>query len=47
MTEITNSRLTYDLEERMFQFAKAVRLFVKKEAKDLKQIFSAIIDKSK
>ena len=29
MTEITNPRPMYDLEERTFQFAKAVRLFVK------------------
>ena len=29
MTEITNNRPKYDLEERTFQFAKAVRLFVK------------------
>jgi len=35
MTEIPKSRPKYDLEERPFQFAKAVR------------IFSAIIEKSK
>jgi hypothetical protein len=29
MTKIPNSRPTYDLEERTFQFAKAVRLFIK------------------
>jgi len=29
MTKITNSKPIYDLEERTFQFAKAVRLFVK------------------
>jgi hypothetical protein len=29
MTEIRNSKPVYDLEERAFQFAKAVRLFVK------------------
>jgi len=29
MTKITNSKPVYDLEERTFQFAKAVRLFVK------------------
>ena len=29
MTEIQNSKPVYDLEERTFQFAKAVRLFVK------------------
>ena len=29
MTEIPNNRPKYDLEERTFQFAKAVRLFVK------------------
>ena len=29
MTKIQNSKPAYDLEERTFQFAKAVRLFVK------------------
>ncbi len=29
MTKIPNSKPVYDLEERTFQFAKAVRLFVK------------------
>ena len=29
MTEIQNSKPVYDLEERTFEFAKAVRLFVK------------------
>ena len=29
MTEIQNSKPVYDLEERTFQFAKAVRIFVK------------------
>ena len=29
MTEIQNHKREYDLEERTFQFAKAVRLFVK------------------
>ena len=29
MTEIRNSKPVYDLEERTYQFAKAVRLFVK------------------
>jgi four helix bundle protein len=29
MTKITNNKPVYDLEERTFQFAKAVRLFVK------------------
>ena len=29
MTRIQNSKPVYDLEERTFQFAKAVRLFVK------------------
>ena len=29
MTKIPNNRPVYDLEERTFQFAKAVRLFVK------------------
>ena len=28
MAEIQNSKLIYDLEERTYQFAKAVRLFV-------------------
>jgi four helix bundle protein len=29
MTEIQNSKPVYDLEERTFQFAKDVRLFIK------------------
>ena len=29
MTKISNSKRVYDLDERTFQFAKAVRLFVK------------------
>jgi four helix bundle protein len=29
MTEIENSKPVYDLEERTFQFAKDVRLFIK------------------
>ena len=29
MTKIPNSRPKHDLEERTFQFAKAVRLFIK------------------
>ena len=29
MTEIQNSKREYDLEERTFQYAKAVRFFVK------------------
>ncbi len=29
MTEIQNPKREYDLEERMFQFAKAVQFFVK------------------
>ncbi len=29
MTEITNSKPVYDLEDRTFQFAKDIRLFVK------------------
>ena len=29
MTEIQKTKPAYDLEERTFQFAKAVRLFVK------------------
>ena len=29
MTNITNNNSLYDLEERTYQFAKAVRLFVK------------------
>ena len=35
MTKITNSRPMYDLEERTFQFAKAVRFFVKKLPKSI------------
>jgi hypothetical protein len=30
MTKIPNSKPVYDLEERTFQFAKAVRHFIKK-----------------
>jgi len=37
MTKIQNSKPVYDLEERTFQFAKAVRLFVK----------TSILEKSK
>ena len=37
MTEIQNSK-PYDLEERTFQFAKAVRLFVKTLAKTIANI---------
>lgn len=56
---MTNSKPIYDLEERTFQFAKRVRLYVKKLPKNtankelhdeviqLKKIFSAIIEKSK
>ena len=35
MTEITNPKPVYDLEERTFQFARAVRLFVKTLPKTL------------
>lgn len=35
MTKIANPRPVYDLEERTFQFAKAVRLFVKKLPKSI------------
>ncbi|MBN1843202.1 MAG: four helix bundle protein [Deltaproteobacteria bacterium] len=38
MTEIQNSKPTYDLEERTFQFAKAVRLFVKALPKTIANI---------
>jgi four helix bundle protein len=38
MTEITNSKPVYDLEERTFQFAKAVRLFVKTLPKTIANI---------
>jgi predicted regulator of amino acid metabolism with ACT domain len=56
MTKIQNSKPLYDLEERTFQFAKAIRLFVKtlpktianiEEGKQLKKIFSTILKKSK
>jgi predicted regulator of amino acid metabolism with ACT domain len=56
MTKIQNSKPVYDLEERTFQFAKAVRLFVKtlpktianiEDGKQLKKIFSTILNKSK
>ncbi len=39
MTKISNNKPVYDLEERTFQFAKAVRLFVK--------ILPKILEKSK
>jgi four helix bundle protein len=38
MTEIQNSKHVYDLEERTFQFAKAVRLFVKTLPKTIANI---------
>ena len=38
MTKITNSKPPYDLEERTFQFAKAVRLFVKTLPKTIANI---------
>jgi hypothetical protein len=38
MTKIRNSKLAYDLEKRTFQFAKAVRLFVKTLPKNIANI---------
>jgi four helix bundle protein len=38
MTEIQNSKPAYDLEERTYQFAKAVRLFVKTLPKTIANI---------
>ena len=38
MTEIQNPKPVYDLEERTFQFAKAVRLFVKTLPKTIANI---------
>jgi four helix bundle protein len=38
MTKIQNSKTVYDLEERTFQFAKAVRLFVKTLPKTIANI---------
>jgi four helix bundle protein len=38
MTKIQNSKPVYDLEERTFQFAKAVRLFVKTLPKTIEGI---------
>jgi len=38
MTEIQKSKPAYDLEERTFQFAKAVRLFVKTLSKTIANI---------
>ena len=38
MTEIQNSKFVYDLEERTYQFAKAVRLFVKTLPKTIANI---------
>ena len=38
MTKIPNNKLVYDLEERTFQFAKAVRLFVKTLPKTIANI---------
>jgi len=57
MTEIQNSK-QYNLEERTLNFAKNVRLFVKKLSKtisnfedgecvELRKIFGAILEKSK
>jgi len=38
MTKIQNTKPVYDLEERTFQFAKAVRLFVKTLPKTMANI---------
>ncbi len=38
MTKIQNAKPVYDLEERTFQFAKAVRLFVKTLPKTIANI---------
>ena len=38
MTEIPNHKPVYDLEERTFQFAKAVRLFIKELPKTIANI---------
>jgi len=38
MTKIQNSKPPYDLEERTFQFAKAVRLFIKTLPKTISNI---------
>jgi len=38
MTKVPNSKPVYDLEERTFQFAKAVRLFVKTLPKTIANI---------
>ena len=38
MTKTTNNKPVYDLEERTFQFAKAVRLFVKTLPKTIANI---------
>ena len=38
MTEIQNTKPVYDLEERTFQFAKAVRIFVKTLPKTIANI---------
>jgi four helix bundle protein len=38
MTKIPNNKPVYDLEERTFQFAKAVRLFVKTLPKTVSNI---------
>jgi len=35
MAEIQNTKQVYDLEERTFQFAKAVRLFINTLAKTI------------
>ena len=42
MTKIQNSKQTYDLEERTFQFAKDVRLFVKTLPKTIANIEDSI-----
>ncbi len=38
MTKIPNNKPVYDLEERTFEFAKAVRLFVKELPKTIANI---------
>jgi four helix bundle protein len=38
MTKIRNSKPVYNVEERTFQFAKAVRLFVKTSPKTIANI---------
>ena len=41
MTKIQNNKSVFDLEERTFQFAKAVRLFVKTLPKTITNIEDA------